>query len=107
MRKFTLGTSKEQIISMINERSIKRVLVGDQKIALVRIEDEFFAFQSFCPHRGASLLEGSINSINEIICPLHQYRFELKSGRVSAGSCADLETYPTSLTENGLVITLP
>ncbi|MBN3581265.1 Rieske (2Fe-2S) protein [Algoriphagus aestuarii] len=107
MKKFTLGTSKEQILSMINERSIKRVLVGDQKIALVRIGSEFFAFQAFCPHRGASLVEGQLNSINEIICPLHQYRFEIKSGRVSAGSCSDLETYPAFLAENGLVITLP
>ncbi len=107
MKKYTLGSSKDGIIGTIPENSIKKVLVGDKKIAVTRIGLNFYAFQSFCPHRGASLIEGSINSSKEIICPLHQYRFDMKTGKVKAGSCADLEIYPTTLTDNGLEITMP
>lgn len=107
MKKFIVGNSKDGILMMIPEKTIKKILVGEKKIALVRIGLDFFAFQSFCPHRGASLIEGRINALNEIICPLHEYRFDIKSGNVKAGSCLDLEIYPTSLTDMGLEIILP
>lgn len=107
MKKFTLGNSKEGILKMISEKTIKNVLVGEKKIAVVRIGLDFYAFQSFCPHRGASLIEGNINALNEIICPLHEYRFDIKSGNVKAGSCPDLEIYPTTLTDQGLEIIIP
>ncbi|EAZ82123.1 Rieske (2Fe-2S) protein [Algoriphagus machipongonensis] len=107
MKKFTLGNSKEQVLNMIPKQSIKKVLVGEHKIALLRIEDNFHAFQASCPHRGASLLEGTFNQRGEIICPLHHYRFDLNTGDVKAGSCGDLEIYRTELKENGLEIILP
>lgn len=104
---YTLGNSKSQIEAMIPKSVIKKVKVGDRSIALVRLQNEFYAFSSSCPHRGASLIEGSINGIGEIICPLHQYRFELKTGQVKSGSCGDLEVFPCELLEDGLKITLP
>ncbi|MBN7814728.1 Rieske (2Fe-2S) protein [Algoriphagus pacificus] len=107
MKKFTLGNSRENILEIIPERTLKKVLVGDKSIGLLRIENRFHAFQSSCPHKGASLLEGSINQLEEIICPLHQYRFDLKTGSVRAGYCSDLEIYSTELTNKGLIILLP
>jgi nitrite reductase/ring-hydroxylating ferredoxin subunit len=107
MKKFTLGTSKEEILRQIPEKTIKKVILGEKVVGLVRIGELFFCFQSFCPHRGASLIQGSINAINELICPLHQYRFDLISGQVKSGSCSDLETFPAELGEKGLEITLP
>lgn len=107
MKKYTLGNSKEGVLLMFPEKSIKKVLVGGEKIAVVRIGLDFYSFQSQCPHRGASLVNGRINSLQEIICPLHEYRFDVKSGHVRAGSCQDLEIYPTTLTDMGLEITIP
>ncbi|MEN2282865.1 Rieske (2Fe-2S) protein [Algoriphagus sp. SE2] len=107
MKKYTLGNSKEGILLMFPEKSIKTVLVGEKKIAVVRIGLDFYSFQSQCPHRGASLINGNINSSREIICPLHEYRFDLEFGYVRAGSCPNLEIYPATLTEMGLEITLP
>jgi nitrite reductase/ring-hydroxylating ferredoxin subunit len=104
---YTLGNSKSQIEAMIPKLVIKKVKVGDRSIALVRMKDEFYAFSSTCPHRGASLIEGSINGIGEIICPLHQYRFDIKTGQVKSGSCGELEVFPCELSEVGLKITLP
>ncbi len=104
---YTLGNSKSQIDALIPKSVIKKVKVGDRSIALIRLKDEFYAFSTSCPHRGASLLDGSINGIGEIICPLHHYRFDLKTGQVKSGSCADLEVFPCELGEDGLKITLP
>lgn len=107
MRQFNLGKSKEGVLNMVPEHTIKKVSLGNQSIGLLRIGETFFAFQSQCPHRGASLIQGSLNAAGELICPLHQYRFELKSGQVKAGSCPDLDVFPCELSENGLQITLP
>jgi nitrite reductase/ring-hydroxylating ferredoxin subunit len=72
---------------MIPNLVIKKV--KDRAIALTRIVDEFHAFSSSCPHRGASLIEATINGFGEVICPLHQYRFDLKTGQVKSGSCGE------------------
>lgn len=107
MKKYTLGNSKEEILLMFPQKSIKKVLVGEKKIAVVRIGLEIYSFQSNCPHRGASLINGIINASQEIICPLHEYRFDMKSGNVIVGSCQDLEIYPNNLTDTGLEIIMP
>ena len=107
MKKYTLGTSKESIMQMIPERSVKKIILGDKNITLVRVAAEFYAFQGYCPHRGAPLYQGYLNNTNEIICPLHQYRFDIRSGEVKSGACPDLETFPTQLTDQGLEISIP
>lgn len=107
MRKFTLGSSKEEVFKLVPENVIKKVILGETSIGIVRTGEIFHSFQEFCPHRGASLIQGSINSSKEIVCPLHQYRFDLTTGRVKSGSCGDLEIYPVILTQNGLEISLP
>jgi nitrite reductase/ring-hydroxylating ferredoxin subunit len=107
MKKFTLGNSKEEVFKLVPEKVIKKVILGETSIGIVRIGESFRCFQAFCPHRGASLIQGNINSSGEIICPLHQYRFDLKTGQVKSGYCEDLEIYPNELTENGLEITIP
>ncbi len=107
MKKFTLGNSKEEVLKLVPERVIKKVILEEISIGVVRISEVFHTFQAFCPHRGASLIQGTINSSGEIICPLHQYRFDMQSGQVKSGYCEDLEIYPNELTENGLEITIP
>lgn len=107
MREFHLGNSKSEVLDLLPENRIKKVKIGNSEIGVVRIGERIYGFESFCPHRGASLIQGSLNSSAEIICPLHQYRFELATGRVKSGDCADLQTFLCSLSETGLKITLP
>lgn len=107
MREYHLGSSMSAAMEMLPEYRIKKVRLGNQEIALVRIGEQVFGFQVFCPHRGASLIQGSIHSSGELICPLHQYRFQLSTGQAKSGDCADLETYRCELTREGLKITLP
>lgn len=107
MKKYTLGSSKEEVLRMIPERVIKKIILGNRSVGIVREVEIFTCFEEFCPHRGASLIQGSINAAGELICPLHAYRFELQTGKLKSGSCRDLSTFPVFLSENGLEITLP
>ena len=50
------------------------------------------AFQEFCPHRFGPLSEGCIEG-DEIVCPWHQSRFAMRTGRVVRGPAkVDLRT---------------
>ena len=50
-----------------------------QEYCIVNLEGELHAIDNLCPHQSASLGLGEIKG-DEIICPLHQYRFNLKTG---------------------------
>lgn len=104
MQTFTLGKSEEQVLEMIPEKLIHKIHLGEEEIAMVRMGKIFHAFQATCPHRGSSLIEGSLSADGEIICSLHNYRFDLATGEVKASSCSNLEIYSTELTDAGLKI---
>ncbi|MCC5938462.1 MAG: Rieske 2Fe-2S domain-containing protein [Lunatimonas sp.] len=106
MKEYRLGNSREGVISLFPERTIKQVSLGDQKVCVARIGERFFAFEGLCPHRMASLSEGWITAFDEVVCPLHQYRFELASGRVSSGDCRELICFKAILDDGGLLIYL-
>lgn len=106
MKTFFLGSSKNQVLEMIPEEAIHKIHLDEHTIALVRSGESFYAFQSDCPHRGASLFLGTLTESKEIVCPLHEYKFDLKTGELKAGSCGDLEIYPAELTEKGLKISI-
>ncbi|MBD8491037.1 Rieske 2Fe-2S domain-containing protein [Echinicola sp. CAU 1574] len=105
MGKFTLGSTKEEVFEMLPEGNIKVTQLGAKKLCVVRKGEEVYAFEQLCPHRGAPLKDGHINGYGEVICALHSYRFDMKTGQLkSGGSCGDLEVYQTHLTDSGLEI---
>lgn len=101
-KKFTLGNNKAGAIQLLPEGEIKLVQVGGIRVCLVRLSEEVYAFQQLCPHQSASLVDGRINAFGQVICPLHHYRFDIKTGDVKSGSCPDLKTYPAKLTDQGI-----
>ncbi|MBN7810075.1 Rieske 2Fe-2S domain-containing protein [Algoriphagus sp. H41] len=107
MKEYSLGSSKEQVLGFFPEKVIKKIQLGDKLLGGVRIGKRIFVFAASCPHRGAALTQGTINGLGEIICPLHEYRFDLATGALRAGSCGDLEVYPARIEDSGLKITLP
>lgn len=52
-----------------------------REIALVRLGDELFAIDATCTHGAASLCGGFVEPDGSIECPLHQGRFDVRSGR--------------------------
>ena len=52
-----------------------------REIALVRLGTEVFAIDATCTHGKANLCGGFVEEDGSIECPLHQGRFDVKSGR--------------------------
>ena len=76
--------------------------VHGRELALFRVGDEVFASDAFCTHGHARLCEGFIEG-HEIECPLHQGRFDLRSGAPTCEPAAEpLTTYPVRI-EGGRV----
>ncbi|WP_026956064.1 Rieske (2Fe-2S) protein [Algoriphagus vanfongensis] len=107
MKSYILAFPLSKIEEMFPNRCIKQVDLDGLKVGVTRIEEEFFAFESTCPHRLTSLIPGEISESKEVICPLHSYRFDLNSGAVKAGMCGDLKVYPVEMDEAGLKISIP
>jgi nitrite reductase/ring-hydroxylating ferredoxin subunit len=55
------------------------VSVGGVDVALFRRGDEIFAIGNECSHQGGSLCDGAVEG-DIVICPLHGWEFDLRSG---------------------------
>jgi len=78
------------------------------KVALVRTHSGFYAVDEMCPHLKASFNKGFCTDFDEIVCPLHQYRFSLKTGKEMSGQgCEDLGIFQVYIDGDGLWLELP
>ena len=66
----------------------KRVLIGDEEVALFNIDGSIFATSNICTHAFASLCDG-FQEGEEIECPLHEGRFNIKTGKAMCAPVTD------------------
>ena len=85
------------------ENSMCVVEVNDTKITLALNKQIIHAFAYKCPHAGGIMSEGFIDAMGNAVCPVHQYRFNLKTGRNYTGEDF-LKTYIVELRDSALYI---
>lgn len=67
-----------------------------KRIALGYSQGEWVAISDYCPHKGASMAMGWLNSQQEAVCPLHNYCYSVHSGKETSGQGGpDLELFYT------------
>jgi nitrite reductase/ring-hydroxylating ferredoxin subunit len=79
----------------------RKVLLGGQSILLSNLDGAFYAVHNTCLHRGGSLAEGPLEN-GAVVCPLHFWAFDLKSGACVQVPSMALKTFATKV-ENGEV----
>lgn len=68
------------------EGGMVAVLVGDTEILLARVQGQYYAVSNVCSHADAWLDQGELRPATwEVQCPLHQGRFDLRTGHPTAG----------------------
>jgi len=107
MRWINIFSSIEEARNVIPSGSSRLVIIGETRICLSNFENAFKASENSCPHLGEQLHKGMINYLGEIICPWHNYRFDLSTGEESSRRCRDLLLYQTKTTEEGLFVAIP
>jgi ferredoxin-nitrite reductase len=63
----------------LGDGTCKLVTVNGAEIAVFRRQDRIYAIQNRCPHEGGALSAGTLDG-EDVICPLHGYRFNLETG---------------------------
>ena len=104
MKSIKIFTSIEEAKLRMENRKPILITIGEKKLCGVRSDDSIYVVDDSCPHSGALLHNGSVNHLNEIICPLHNYRYNIKDGRECNNRTIDLETYPINITDKGVFL---
>ncbi|MBW5446343.1 nitrite reductase small subunit NirD [Cohnella sp. CFH 77786] len=80
-------------LSDIDPKGSRTVRLGDTEIALFRLTgDEVLAVENHCPHKGGKLSEGMVCG-STVHCPLHDWKIDLKSGKVQEPDDGCVTTY--------------
>ncbi|MFT3817756.1 MAG: non-heme iron oxygenase ferredoxin subunit [Rubrivivax sp.] len=56
-------------------------IAAERPVAIYRLSDGVFASDATCTHGAANLCGGFVEDDASIECPLHQGRFDIRSGR--------------------------
>ena len=96
--------SEEEARARIKENVPQLIIAQNKRICLALHEGVFYAVQDSCTHNGESLSKGKVNYLGEIICPWHNYRFQLSTGTACDSSCRGLVTYPIRSDQSGFFI---
>jgi nitrite reductase/ring-hydroxylating ferredoxin subunit len=70
------------------------VRVSDKlTLAVCELEGVYHAFDEKCPHRAGTLTQGEITG-ELIVCPVHHFKFSLKTGRCVMPRHLRLRSFP-------------
>ncbi|HEY4286834.1 MAG TPA: Rieske 2Fe-2S domain-containing protein [Puia sp.] len=64
--------------------------------------EKWFGIAHTCPHAGAPMTDGYVAGGCNIVCPVHNLKFNLKNGRDVNGEGYTLKTYPVEAREDGV-----
>lgn len=85
--------------SAIPEGQAKKVEIGDPlagtgvELVLCRVGGALYALDTHCPHEGGHIVAGPLADGVHAVCPLHNYRFDPKTGEPWQPVCRKAKTY--------------
>jgi len=82
---------------------IKTTDVGGKQLCIIDYDGKVVAVQSHCPHAGGHFSGGWCKN-GQLICPIHRYAYDLKTGRGAEGQGDYINIYATEIREDGLYI---
>jgi Rieske [2Fe-2S] domain len=100
--------------------AVAEVIINDKKLCIGRYQPpgapappgnpappfQYFGFAHTCPHAGAPMTDGYIDGACNVVCPVHQLKFNLRNGRDTNGEGYRLKTYPVEIRPDGIYIGL-
>jgi nitrite reductase/ring-hydroxylating ferredoxin subunit len=83
---------------------VGEVDVNGKKICIGRFNGEWYGFEAVCPHAGAPMKDAYVDGVCQVVCPVHQLKFSLKTGRDMNGEGYKLKTYPVEHRPDGIFV---
>ena len=82
------------------------VHVDGKWLAVFQLDGDYHAIDNACPHASAPLCDGTLLS-GKIVCHLHLWEFDIKTGACDVGEQWHVKTYATRVVDERLQIELP
>ncbi len=86
------------------ENNIAVTELNGKKICIGIFNNEMFAFGYSCPHAGGILANGHFDSLGNVVCPIHRYKFCVHNGRNLSGEGYYLPHWPVAIKKDGIFI---
>jgi len=93
-------------VQQIHEQRTVLVAINGKEIALFKRNGEVFAINNVCAHQHFSMLhEGDIEGF-EVTCPMHGWRYDLRTGLSTTGQ-GKVARYNVSIVGEDVLIEVP
>ena len=90
-------------VSELPPGTAKTIEVMEKTIALFNVGGTIFATDNTCLHQGGPLGEGELVG-DVVICPWHQWEYNVRTGEVLGNSAAKVATYPVQVEGNDIKV---
>jgi naphthalene 1,2-dioxygenase system ferredoxin subunit len=82
----------------------KKYKVAGEEIALYNVDGDIFCTSNICTHAYASMADG-FQEGEEIVCPLHEGRFNIKTGEaLCAPLVEDIQTFEVKIEDGDVLV---
>jgi nitrite reductase/ring-hydroxylating ferredoxin subunit len=99
-----VAESEAEII--FNTNNIAEVMAGERMICIAKFQNQLFAFANKCPHASGLFVNGYIDAVGNVVCPIHRYKFSMRNGRNITGEGYFLKHWPVAVKEDGVYVGL-
>ncbi|MBU3662540.1 MAG: Rieske 2Fe-2S domain-containing protein [Bacteroidetes bacterium] len=98
---YDFQTDGEDVQAILSNRTVE---VEGKRICLVRLPEGYFAIDDKCPHAGARLGSGKCTPEGMVICPVHRYQYNVKTGKGLPQQGDYVNHYPVETRKDGVYI---
>lgn len=89
-------------VEELKKTRVECIETTDQSYVLIYLQGQFYLLDNLCPHKAAALCDGDIKG-NEIVCPWHKARFDIKTGKgLSPLAGKGVRSWPLSIQDGQL-----
>lgn len=93
-------------VSAFGERRVIGTVCDGHRVAVYRLDGEYFATSDICPHAGAALSSGCVVE-HYVECPVHYALFDIRTGAADGAVTArNVRTYPTRVDGDEILVDL-
>ena len=86
--------------------NIAEATAGERRICIARFNQKLYAFSNKCPHASGLFINGYIDAVGNVVCPVHRYKFCMRNGRNVTGEGYFLKNWPVEIRDDGIYVGL-
>jgi nitrite reductase/ring-hydroxylating ferredoxin subunit len=95
-------------VSELEERKGLRVTAENGgEAAVFKVKGKIYAVDNVCPHNHTAKMHLGKIKDNDILCPIHLYKFSLRTGKNLNNQTSDLKTYDVKIIDSDVYIEEP